>query len=250
MSVNSRWIAPSLLSPVLGLLASGATAASLPFINELHYDNAGGDEGEGVELLAAAGTSLADWTLALYNGSNGAVYETIVLEGVVEAQSDGVGTVFFAVSGLQNGPDGIALVAPDATVVQFLSYEGSFSATDGPAATMLSVDIGVAEGTDAAIGTSLQLVGRGRAPADFEWIGGATASYGALNVGQEIAAVPLPGNLALLGSAFAGLLGLRRAQTYRRRGMKLQHKARQAIQSSTIGMSTVSNRKLAVSVTT
>ncbi|MEO0424110.1 MAG: hypothetical protein AAF184_17360 [Pseudomonadota bacterium] len=208
--MSSRLHATGLFSLALCLSATAASAATLPFINELHYDNSGGDEGEGVELLARAGTQLTDWTLVLYNGSNGAVYDTIALDGEIEAQSEGLGARFFALPGMQNGPDGIALVAPDATVVQFLSYEGSFLATDGPAATMLSLDIGVAQGTDTALGTSLQLVGSGRSAEDFDWIAGAAASYGALNVGQEITAVPLPGNLALLSSAFVGLLGLRR----------------------------------------
>lgn len=218
MSAQRRTATPHLLLLALCTSATAASAASLPFINELHYDNSGGDEGEGVELLAQAGTQLTDWSLVLYNGSNGTVYDSIALDGVIEAQSEGVGTLFFALPGMQNGPDGIALVAPDATVVQFLSYEGSFLATDGPAATLLSLDIGVAEGTDTDLGTSLQLVGSGRTPDDFDWIAGAAASYGALNLGQEITAVPVPGNLALLSSAFLGLLGLRRKRLFAPQG--------------------------------
>jgi hypothetical protein len=47
----------------------------------------------------------------------------------------------------KNGsPDGIALVNPSGKVIQFLSYEGSFTATNGPALGMTSTDIGVSEG--------------------------------------------------------------------------------------------------------
>ncbi len=217
MSVNTAYsrahgaLPQSVLALLLCALAANAFGASWPFINELHYDNAGSDQGEGVELLAAAGTNLSGWSLALYNGSNGALYDLVPLGGTVDEQSEGLGTAFFAVPGLQNGPDAIALVAPDATVVQFLSYEGSFAATDGPADTLTSTDILVVEDTDTPLGTSLQLIGRGREADDFRWVAGVEASYGELNAGQEIAAVPLPPGLPLLGAAVAGLLGLRRS---------------------------------------
>ena len=63
--------------------------------------------------------------------------------------------------------DGVALVDPNGGVVQFLSYEGTFTATEGPANGMSSTDIGVAEdnGTT-AVGKSLQLTGSGGA---FTW---------------------------------------------------------------------------------
>ncbi len=73
-------------------------------------------------------------------------------------QQNGYGTLFFAIAGLQNGaPDGIALVKPDNSVVLFLSYEGSFTATDGPAIGLTSTDIGVLEAGTEALGLSLQL---------------------------------------------------------------------------------------------
>jgi hypothetical protein len=39
--------------------------------------------------------------------------------------------------------------------VQFLSYEGSFTATNGPASGMTSTDIGIAESSTAVVGNSL-----------------------------------------------------------------------------------------------
>ena len=49
------------------------------------------------------------------------------------------------VNGIQNGaPDGVAL-SQNGTLVEFLSYEGSFAATNGSAAGTTSTDIGVAE---------------------------------------------------------------------------------------------------------
>ena len=40
------------------------------FINELHYDNAGADSGEAVEIVATAGESLSGYRVWLYNGSS------------------------------------------------------------------------------------------------------------------------------------------------------------------------------------
>lgn len=156
------------------------------FINELHYDNTGADLGEGVELAGTAGTDLAGWSLVLYNGSNGLQYNVVSLSGTITNQDNGFGTIFFPVSGLQNGsPDGVALVNDSSEVVQFLSYEGQLTALDGPANTLLSEDIGVSESSGAAVGTSLQLVGTGRAYIDFVWEANLPETYNAINTGQS-----------------------------------------------------------------
>src|SRR5690606_13401970 len=174
------------LSGLAGLLCLPAFAASADvFINELHYDNAGSDSGERVEVLAPAGTSLSGWTLALYNGSNGARYATVSLSGTVSSQCNGFGTAVANVAGIQNGgPDGIALVNAGGAVVQFLSYEGSFSASDGPAAGHASTPITQSETSDTASGTSLQLAGSGSHYEDFRWQSSAAHSFGACNPGQ------------------------------------------------------------------
>lgn len=140
------------------------------WINEIHYDNAGVDVDEGIEVAGPAGADLASYGLELYNGSNGAVYDSVPLSGVIPDQQAGFGTVWFAIAGIQNGdPDGVALVYGGTQVLQFLSYEGTFAATNGPAAGMTSVDIGVAESTTSPVGESLQLVGTGNTYADFTW---------------------------------------------------------------------------------
>ena len=155
------------------------------FINEFHYDNAGTDSGEFIEIAGPAGTDLTDWTVVLYNGNGGASYGTLTLSGTITDQGQGYGTVSVAASGLQNGsPDGLALVDAAGVVVQFLSYEGVMTATNGPANGMTSVDIGVSQaGTDAA-GLTLQLTGTGTVAADFTWAANVAGSQGALNAGQ------------------------------------------------------------------
>ena len=108
----------------------------------------------------------------LYNGSTGATYDTDPLSGVVADQQNGWGTVVvsYPLNGIQNGaPDGIALVRPDATVEQFLGYEGTFTATNGPASGMTTDPVGVSEDGTTPAGWSLQLTGTGLAYGDFTW---------------------------------------------------------------------------------
>ncbi len=169
----------------LTLLLSQSAIAQV-FINEIHYDNTGTDTGEAIEVAGPAGTDLAGWSLVLYNGNGGAPYNTTALSDVIANQQGGFGTVAvsYPTNGIQNGsPDGIALV-DGSSVVQFLSYEGAFTAVGGPANGLTSTDIGVAESSGAAIGDSLQLVGTGSAYADFTWAAPQPGTFGAVNTGQ------------------------------------------------------------------
>ncbi|MFC7613244.1 hypothetical protein ACFQV2_06100 [Actinokineospora soli] len=139
--------------------------ASGPTISEIHYDNAGTDTGEAVEIDAPEGFDLSGWKIVLYNGNGGAAYDTRALSGTVPAA--GVVVETYPSNGIQNGsPDGIALVRPDGTVAEFLTYEGSFTAVGGPANGIAGTDIGVAEAAESPVGHSLQKVdGTWRAPA-------------------------------------------------------------------------------------
>ena len=49
----------------LSLSAPASAATDTPFISELHYDNAGGDVGEAVEIEGPAGLNLAGWSVVL-----------------------------------------------------------------------------------------------------------------------------------------------------------------------------------------
>jgi hypothetical protein len=174
--------------------ASLSSSTPQVFINELHYDNDGTDSGEAIEVAGPAGTDLTGWSLVLYNGATGASYLTSPLSGAIPDQDDGFGTVSvsYPANGIQNGsatqsgsPDGVALVDPTGGVVQFLSYEGAFTATNGPAAGLTSTDIGVAETGSTPLGFSLQLTGTGTHAQDFTWTAPADDSFGAVNVGQD-----------------------------------------------------------------
>jgi len=167
----------------------GGGALPEVWINEFHYDNVSTDVGEFIELAGPAGTDLSIYTIVRYNGANGTVYTTPtgpVITGIIPNQSNGFGTLFFAypTDGIQNGaPDGFALVKNGTTVIQFLSYEGSFVAVGGAANGMTSTDIGVLE-IGEPIGLSLYLTGSGNTYANFTWTGPLAQTPGALNTGQ------------------------------------------------------------------
>ena len=163
--------------------------AIVPWINEVHYDDVDADEEEGVEIAGPAGLDLSDYTLVFYNGGNNQVYDSLALSGLIDNESNGFGAVWFDRAGIQNGsPDGIALVDNTTnTVLEFISYEGSFTAADGAANGLTSVDIGVTETNSTPNGSTLQLVGGpGNQPGDFSWTGPVAHSRGDLNNGQTI----------------------------------------------------------------
>jgi PKD repeat protein len=162
-------------------------APPIVFINEIHYDNTGSDSLEGIEIAGPAGIDLGCYELVLYNGNGNTVYNTISLSGTIPNESCGYGALWFPILQLQNGsPDGMALYdACNMAVLQFLSYEGTITAADGPALGMTSTDIVVDEPGSTPGGFSLQLQGSGTTYADFTWAGPDSNTYGQINTGQD-----------------------------------------------------------------
>ncbi|GAB6281769.1 MAG: hypothetical protein STSR0008_05100 [Ignavibacterium sp.] len=149
------------------------------WINEIHYDNVGSDSSEFIEVAIQNPDSfdLNDFSIVLYNGNSGTSYGTHSLNTFIEGYSDtndNVTLYYKFISGIQNGgtnasePDGLVLVYKD-LIVQFLSYEGIFTAIDVPANGMTSTDIGVKEDPSPTVGSSLSLVGKGNKYEDFFW---------------------------------------------------------------------------------
>jgi len=190
MEESMRLLSPLAAACLLALAASPARADV--FINELHYDDStpAGDVGEAIEVLATAGEDLSGYRLFLYNGSNAGAATTYSEQAVPAGIAAGCGSARIAVvdyptNGIQNGPsDGIALVDAAGQVVQFLSYEGTITAANGPAAGMTSQNIPVSETNSTAPGTSLQLTGSGSQYAHFTWAESAAATFGTCNNGQ------------------------------------------------------------------
>lgn len=178
---------PRTIASSLCLLSISQFSSALPqYINEFHYDNSGPDQFEYVEIAGIAGSDLSGWQLDFYNGTNGKIYSSWALSGVIDDEVSGFGALSFSGSaGLQNGPnDGIALVDNLGSLVQFISYEGSLTGTEGAALGVTSQDVGLAEGGSVPIGQSLQLTGMGVDSEDFSWTS-AQSSFGDLNGGQS-----------------------------------------------------------------
>lgn len=173
-------------SEVFATPQPGVVANAAPWINELHYDDSGADSGESVEIAGPAGLDLAGWRVVAYDGANGEAYDEIALSGTLADLQAGLGTLGFGFAGLQDGgPDGLALVDSGNVVVEFLSYEGSFTAGDGPANGLTSTNIGVSESGATPAGTSLQRTGFGSEGSQFSWSNSMPASLGSPNDGQE-----------------------------------------------------------------
>lgn len=174
------------------------------FINEFHYDNAGADTGEFIEVFVGPDFDglPSDLTIQLYNGNNGLAYDSPQnLQTFVESLPEGPsGPRLFhkAIPGIQNGsPDGIALIV-DGTVREFISYEGAFTAVDGIAAGMVSTSVGVSQVNTTAGQNSIARTGSGAAAADFTWqLQPGPHTPGAVNVGQTFGTSPQPQGLAI-----------------------------------------------------
>jgi Ca2+-binding RTX toxin-like protein len=169
------------------------------FINEFHYDDstAAGDTGERIEVIVPTGTVLSDYSIVLYNGTSNpaaaVTYGTATLlsTGLSTDLGNGLTAVFvsYPTNGIQNGgSDGIALIGPGSSVVEFLSYEGVITASNGPAAGRTSVDVGVSETNATAPGTSLQRTGTGSDSTQFTFAPSQTATFGSANTGQTLIA--------------------------------------------------------------
>ena len=186
------WLKKSATACLLGgvFVFASLSANAEVFINEIHYDDStsAGDVGERIEVVATAGEDLSTYKIYLYNGSTSTTYDNDPLgagSNVTCGSTVKIAVLSYITNGIQNGaPDGIALVNGSGSVVQFLSYEGGMSATDGPATGTSSINIPVSESNSTAAGTSLQLGGTGSGYATFTWNNSATDTFGACNNNQ------------------------------------------------------------------
>ncbi|GGB50662.1 ExeM/NucH family extracellular endonuclease [Deinococcus soli (ex Cha et al. 2016)] len=185
----------------LTVTVAAAPVAGLPWINEFSYDSsASNDAGdEYVEVIVPSGVDASTLSLVLYNGSGGAVYKTDAFVGNTEVSTtvtvtplaNGYTAYLFNFGGsgnnIQNGaPDGMALCSSTTGLIQFLSYEGTFTGVGGCAAGILSTDVGVSQTNTTAPGLSMQLTGSGNKYSDFTWVAPATNTKSAVNTGQTL----------------------------------------------------------------
>lgn len=183
-------------------------AVSLPssadvFVNEIHYDNADTDANEFIEVVVGpdfAG-NISDIDVILYSGenaTNGVTYSTRNLaDFTLGATVSGYRFYSFVypVNGIQNGSrDGWAIYNKTTTqVLQFMSYEGTFAATNGPAAGMTPTNINVTQTGEPVGLAALGLSGPGEQSSDFTWTKFTNVPYspGQPNQGQQFTSPPL-----------------------------------------------------------
>lgn len=140
-----------------------------PRINEFHYDNAGLDQGEFIEMDCGSETFLDGYTILLYN-QNGNVYGSFALGTC----TNGFYVLNLPENGMNNGNSGICLYDGTA-VVDSIGIEGSLVASSGECSGISFVDIGVSEPKETAVGQSLQRCD------DGGWVGPDAESKGSAN---------------------------------------------------------------------
>ena len=88
VSAGTALVTASAANGVAGSVLVNVSAAPPPpvgdfRISEIHYDNVSTDAGEAIEIEGPAGASLTGFSVVLYNGNNGASYNTQTLSGVL-----------------------------------------------------------------------------------------------------------------------------------------------------------------------
>jgi len=161
---------------MLALGTAFSISAQGPLITEFHYDDVYSSPQDSFEFVEVylpdpQPTNLDDYHITLYQGSDN---PPIALLGSIHRQKrlgeailtgDTPNGMYYVVEfpdtmylgfifgGIENGPDGICFSGPGGEVYKFLSYEGVFTATEGPANGMTSTQTTSGNGTS---GTPVQ----------------------------------------------------------------------------------------------
>ncbi|RJP72250.1 MAG: T9SS C-terminal target domain-containing protein [Ignavibacteriales bacterium] len=182
------------------------------WFNEFHYDNEGTDVNEFVEVIIESPSlfNLSDFAVYLYNGGDGTTYGNNTIDNFTSSSDIVEGGKTFRVyyynftttTPLQNGsPDGLAFSYKN-SLIQFLSYEGTFTGSAGIANGILSMDIGLNEtGTSTTpTGSSIGLTGFGTKYSDFTW----TSYISSATPGENNGSQALPVELSSFTSVIKG----------------------------------------------
>lgn len=156
------------------------------FINELYYlaDN---PTDKGLEIVGQSGSNMAGYEIAVYAADGTLEYVEYISDGVIPSKQNGYGAIWYDID--QTGDGGaVALISPNAAIIQFLSYgtlnyaNNLLSAVDGPAVGLTAQYIGA----QSNVNQSLQLIGTGLVYVDFLWsIANPGLSPGETNLNQQ-----------------------------------------------------------------
>ena len=166
----------TLFSLVIALFISYLSFGQVS-ITEIDYLNT-----ETIEITGPAGTDLTGWKVELVGGNNRILYGTITLSGSIDNEGGtGFGALAFTspVAILDSGNTGIALIDDTNTLIEFLSWGGTFSGNEktSPTYKVTSTDIGTIQVT----GPSVQKIDGGW------WEETTTSSFGTINNGLTLA---------------------------------------------------------------
>lgn len=156
------------------------------WINEFHYDNVGADTLEFVEVVVDLSDSilLSEIRFDIYNGLNGKTNFNQTLDQWVPGDTLGNFALFHQLISIQNGPEGFAL-SDSASLFEFICFEDSFAAVDGPALGHMGELVPVEEGNSTPSGMSLSRSGYGDSTVFFTW-GATIATPGSENQYQTL----------------------------------------------------------------
>jgi uncharacterized protein len=141
---------------VVGLPTVASAAPTVPYTSEIHYDDAGADTGEFVEVTFPPGTTSAGLPVVLYNGSAGAPHATSGL-GAVSAPADAPADAPAAVSAPCDVPPG------EVTPIGAVQGSGSATPLAGQTVTVRGTVVGDLQGENGLEGFHLQDAGDGDA---------------------------------------------------------------------------------------
>ena len=139
------------------------------WVNEFHYDNAGIDTNEFIEVVFGpdSGVSnLNEYQCWIYDQYGGAVSNIGLDEFTLGGSSNGF-TFYTYMMPLDDFQIGIGISIDTPTPI-FISYEGIVEATNGPYGGLLSEDVGVYEDDSTPEGSSIALEGEGASYRDFD----------------------------------------------------------------------------------
>ena len=139
------------------------------WVSEFHYDNAGQDQNEFVEIYIenASEVDLSQFTVELVE-ADGSVYSSFLASSM---QTNSADYYFRNFGGLKDGPNGIRILY-GTEMMDFIAYEGAISG-----ATLLDV----AEGEETSSQTSLQFCCLNESSSSMTWIQDALATPGMPN---------------------------------------------------------------------
>jgi uncharacterized protein len=144
-------------------------------INELHHANSNYDTDEFVEFVFRQNPGVSPASiggLVLYDGVMGESTRAFTAADALLKFDENDSNIGWSTELADSGPAGFALVDGCNTVVQFMSYGGSFQAKEGVANNMMSTDIRYKQSGDTAVGFSLQRIGIGynQTQTDNNWV--------------------------------------------------------------------------------